>query len=362
MIKNLLRAAAVAAVMSPALFAQSFCWTESVDNVTITPGIGIACAYNGTLYTADNQYWRRYNPLARGQTANFNVTSLTFGIEIATAGLAATTQPGTLKVFRDTTPGNPAPKASLIPLGSEAINIPNTTQGTFSFTFTTPIACNSNGGDDIVICLEIPDGNAAQNKFFWGGNASGEATPTYISSTACGLPEPTPYSQIGFPANDMIFDLCGTSTSTAPVTYCTAKITSVPCTPAMGFTGTSSASATSGFAVKCTQVINNKSGLLFYGNTGRAATPFQGGTLCVKTPIKRTPAQSSGGNPPPNDCSGNYSIDMNSFASGGLGGSPAPFLLVVSTVVDTQWWGRDPGFAAPNNTMLSNGLEYIVGP
>jgi hypothetical protein len=147
-----------------------------------------------------------------------------------------------------------------------------------------------------------------------------------------------------------------------PISYCVAKTTANGCSPTIGFSGNASATAGSGFIVNGTSFINNKSCLLFYGSTGQAATPFQGGTLCVKTPIKRTPGTNTFGNPPPNDCSGAPGIDMNLFAVGGGGGIPLPALTVPGTVIDCQWWGRDPGFAAPNNTQLSNGLEYTVGP
>jgi hypothetical protein len=143
--------------------------------------------------------------------------------------------------------------------------------------------------------------------------------------------------------------------------YCTAKLNSQGCQPSIGSTGVPSASSSSGFVIRAVSVLNNKSGLLFYGSNGRNALPFQGGTLCVKTPLRRTPAVSSGGNPPPNDCSGIFALDMNAFAAGLAGGNPAPELLIPGTLIDTQWWGRDPGFGPPNNTTLSDGLEFTVG-
>jgi hypothetical protein len=149
----------------------------------------------------------------------------------------------------------------------------------------------------------------------------------------------------------------------APTVYCTAKVNALGCTPSIGFTGAASATAGSGFTVKATNMRNNKSGLLFYGVTGQSATAFQGGTLCVKAPVRRTGAQSSGGTPAPaNDCTGVYSLDMNAFAVSAGPPTPLPALTVPGTVVDCQWWGRDPGFPAPNNTTLSDGLEYTVGP
>jgi hypothetical protein len=150
---------------------------------------------------------------------------------------------------------------------------------------------------------------------------------------------------------------------TPPTVYCLAKTNSLGCVPAIGWTGASSAAASSGFVVQGTNVRNQKSGLLFYGTTGPNSAPFQGGTLCVASPIKRTPATSSGGTAlPANDCTGVYAIDMNCFAASACGGAPLPALKTPGTVVDCQWWGRDPGFPAPNNTTLTNGLEYTVGP
>jgi hypothetical protein len=147
----------------------------------------------------------------------------------------------------------------------------------------------------------------------------------------------------------------------ATVPYCTAKTNSLGCVPSIGASGVSSATASAGFTVSAGPVRNQKPGLLLYTSSGRAAAPFGGGILCLAAPIRRSTPLTSGGTPlPASDCTGAYSLDMNAFAHSILGGTPAPFLSVAGTVVDCQFWGRDPGFAPPNNVSLSDALEFVV--
>lgn len=146
------------------------------------------------------------------------------------------------------------------------------------------------------------------------------------------------------------------------LSYCTVKQNSLGCWPAMGATGTSSASATSGFTLTASPLLDQSIGLLLYGLDGQAATPFAGGYLCLASPVHRTPAASTGGSPPSSDCSGSLSLDLNAFAAGLAGGDPAPELSQAGQTVTAQVWSRDTGFAPPNDVSLTNGIEYVVGP
>jgi hypothetical protein len=141
---------------------------------------------------------------------------------------------------------------------------------------------------------------------------------------------------------------------TSPTTYCTAKVNSLGCTPSIVFIGSPSASSGVPFLIRALQVINNKSGLFFYG-AQPAATAFQGGTLCVKTPIVRTTAQISGGSPPPNNCSGTFSLDFNAYIASGANPSLAPRVSVYG-----QYWYRDPSAVA--GTGLTNAIAFTINP
>jgi hypothetical protein len=142
--------------------------------------------------------------------------------------------------------------------------------------------------------------------------------------------------------------------------YCTPKVNSQGCAPTISADGDTSMSSSTPFVVSCSQLLNNKTGLCFYGSNGPHNAPFQGGTLCVHSPLSRAPTQSSGGHPPPDDCSGSLSIDMKAFGQGLLGGNPQPSLSSPGATIDCQWWSRDP--ASASTTSLSDALEYVIEP
>lgn len=137
-------------------------------------------------------------------------------------------------------------------------------------------------------------------------------------------------------------------------TYCTAKVNSLGCTPYIEAVGAPSATTLAPFRIRARDVLNNRMGLLFYG-FAPSSSPFQGGYLCVHSPLRRTGAQDSAGNPPPVDCSGLYSFDFNQFLRSG-----ADPLLVPGAAVFAQYWSRDP--ASNSTTGLTNAVSFVVCP
>jgi hypothetical protein len=137
-------------------------------------------------------------------------------------------------------------------------------------------------------------------------------------------------------------------------TYCTAKTNSLGCVPAIGAIGSASVSSAAPFNVTASNVLNQKTGLLFYGYS-QQTSPFQGGFKCMSNPTHRTPTQSSNGSPSPaNDCSGVFGIDFNAWIQSG-----ADPLLVVGQEVDAQFWSRDP--ASASTTGLTDAIRFVIG-
>jgi hypothetical protein len=143
----------------------------------------------------------------------------------------------------------------------------------------------------------------------------------------------------------------------APLDYCIGKSNSAGCVPSIGFSGAARVSNGYALTVTCTQVVNNKAGLLIHGSGGGLAVPFASGILCVAQPRARSIVTGSGGNPPPNDCSGVWSLSLGAV----LAASPLGGAIGAGSVLNLQWWGRDSG-APPNNVQLSNALQVVVAP
>ena len=104
-----------------------------------------------------------------------------------------------------------------------------------------------------------------------------------------------------------------------------------------------------------TNLVNNKPGMLLYGYAPDTLT-FQGGTMCLKSPIKRVGTQNTLGNPPPNDCSGTMTYDFNARVQSGLDAG----LSAQGQELFCQYWARDP--AAVAGSSLSNALHFVINP
>jgi hypothetical protein len=152
------------------------------------------------------------------------------------------------------------------------------------------------------------------------------------------------------------------------VAYCTAKPSSCGTLPAIGSSGTPSATAASGFEITCINArgsdpFNLKNGVLIYSVTGPGNAPFQGGTLCLMAgaPIKRTITLPPAVAGTPGNCDAVHVIDMNAFAQKQIPGQANPDLALtqVCQQVWCQWFARDSVASGP---LLSDALTYVLGP
>jgi hypothetical protein len=163
------------------------------------------------------------------------------------------------------------------------------------------------------------------------------------------------------PFASFYFELTGFATAANITTYCTSKISQGGCVPAMTWTGTPSLSAGSGFTITATGVDGQRMGRIYYGVNGRKYTPFTGGWLCVKSPLKALPLTNSGGTA--NTCSGSIGADFNTWIASAI--DPA---LICGATVDAQVHFRDyvvvfGGWHLWNiNFGLSDAIEFPILP
>lgn len=123
-------------------------------------------------------------------------------------------------------------------------------------------------------------------------------------------------------------------TATNPESYCTAKVNSQACTPAIAVTGTPTLGGADNLKVTASNVVNQSFAALLW-SPAPANTPFQGGTQCIAPLAMSTlVVVTSAGNTGAADCSGVPSFDFTHATMNTLG-------LVAGDLVFLQWWYRD---------------------
>jgi len=142
--------------------------------------------------------------------------------------------------------------------------------------------------------------------------------------------------------------------SLGPKTYCAAKVNSAGCTPYVASTGGLSLSAGDNFHVLGMNVLEGKTGILIWSRQPKSS-PFYGGTLCVKAPIKRTPLQSSASVPSALPCPGVYDFHASQAYL-------ASKSVTAGETLHFQYWSRDSGLAPPNSIGLTDALQVAVLP
>ncbi|MCC7011382.1 MAG: VCBS repeat-containing protein [Planctomycetes bacterium] len=138
------------------------------------------------------------------------------------------------------------------------------------------------------------------------------------------------------------------------VPYCTATVNSLGCTPELNVVGVPSASSPQACTLLASSELNQRPGLLFYGSVP-AALPFGSGWRCVASPLRRTPAQLSGGSASGNDCSGSYAFDWNALVRSGA--DPA---LTAGSTHFAQFWSRDGASSTGFN--FTSAVQLVIAP
>ena len=167
-----------------------------------------------------------------GPADTYNVTSVDIGIENANDGAGAG-QPVTIRLYQQTS--GTFPGGTRVQIGTTTATVQDQTLTVLNIPITASVPA---GTSQMVMEVFTPDGQVAMDHFIIGSNSLGQSDPGYISAAACGFPDPTDLTTLGFPNMHMVMNVNGscpaaatpTPTATAtPTNTPTATPTETPC-------------------------------------------------------------------------------------------------------------------------------------
>ena len=175
--------------------------TQSTSQAIISGNSTYCSLSDGMMH--DNSYWRAFDVASVVGSGQFEVNSVSFGVEQATS--SSGTQPVTVRLY--TTSNFPSGfPGSLILIAEKNIDLPDQV-GTIFQTDLTAIV--PSGTSQLVMEVFTPDGVAAGNTFLIGSNTDPETGPGYLSAADCQFPTPIDFFSLGFPSLHIVFNVNG---------------------------------------------------------------------------------------------------------------------------------------------------------
>ncbi|MEP7043170.1 MAG: DUF4394 domain-containing protein [Dokdonella sp.] len=153
-----------------------------------------ACGDNTAGTTADNQYWRRYYFSEYALPTPASVASVDVSVE-QTAGAPNVTV--TLYTIPHSAAVDTIDLSQLTQIGQAVVASPaNAAMTTLNVPVTGTVTDTT--ANDLVVEVSTDDGSGDGTAFYIGSTPSAETHPSFLSSTACGISDPTPTTDIGF--------------------------------------------------------------------------------------------------------------------------------------------------------------------
>ncbi|MEO1008890.1 MAG: GC-type dockerin domain-anchored protein [Planctomycetota bacterium] len=178
--------------------------SQSTDEFVVVAGVGVACVSTAAPQTgADNQFSRSFTLTDFGVSTAFDVNTVEFGIE--TLALPTLVE-GTITVNLFEVPAGSPPILGGTLVGSADVVLTDRTEE----VVIVDVAGTVSAGAALMVEINVPSfqdlvgGALTGDVYFPGGNSFGQSAPSFIGSTACGLPDPTDYAAIGFPDTHLI--------------------------------------------------------------------------------------------------------------------------------------------------------------
>jgi len=154
-----------------------------------------ACGDSSAGTTADNQYWRRYYFSEYSLPTPASVASVDVSIEQTTGAPNVTV---TLYTIPHSVAVDTIDLAQLTQIGQATVASPaNAALTSLNVPVTGTVTDTT--GSDLVVEVSTDDGSGDGTAFYIGSTPSAETHPSFLSSSACSLTDPTPTADINFP-------------------------------------------------------------------------------------------------------------------------------------------------------------------